>query len=338
VSTASDHQLSFSTTYDITHSDDTITVSFGPEWDTNSLTIDDIGLTSGSTTLALDTTASTDTWGVNIDSGAITFTAPTDGTGYITSGKAIKVTISNGVVINPDTVGSYPVSIRILTDDGSGGQNQEAGNIEVPIIDSDQVNITGFINTFIDFDIDTGTAPFVECAYNGCQSYAGGVNANNYTVDLGELTSSTVNKSQGAAVMHAAGTSGVINSIYFDLITNAYNGAVVTVTSQHGYLQGPDLNTIASVTDGDNITANSGTYGYTLPVAGSGNGTVNRNSACQDVTHYCGVATSPSTVFDTNSKPLDYGRLRMDLAAAAAYTNNPGSYQDTLTFIATATF
>jgi hypothetical protein len=197
------------------------------------------------------------------------------------------------------------------------------------------------VNTFIDFDIDTGTSDTVECAYNACQLYAGGPTAtSNYTVDLGELSSTYVNMSQGASVAHANGGNGAINSIYLDLITNAYNGAVVTVSSANGGLQGPVPNMINSVTDGGAIGINSGLYGFVLPVAGTGNGTVNRNSNCSasDFSQYCGLTILPKTVFDTSGKPLDYGRLRMDLAAAASYVNNPGSYQDTLTFIATATY
>jgi hypothetical protein len=75
-----------------------------------------------------------------------------------------------------------------------------------------------------------------------------------------------------------------------------------------------------------------------MPNAGTGNGTVNRRTACQDVSHYCKLTTTPVEVFNTNGSPLDNGRLRMDLAAAATYTNNPGTYTDTLTFIVTATY
>jgi hypothetical protein len=270
----------------------------------------------------------------------IVFTAPTDGSGYIAANSSILVGINNEALINPATPGSYPITLSMISDDGLGGQNREVGEITVPIVDSDQVNITSFINTFIDFDIDTGTTDTVSCAYNACQLYAGGPAASNYTVDLGELNSTYVNMSQGTAVAHADGQQGAINSIYLNLITNAYNGAVVTVSSANGGLQGPDTNMINSVTDGNPIGINSGLYGFVLPVAGTGNGTVNRNSNCSasDFSRYCGLTTLPKTVFDTANAPLDYGRLRMDLAAAASYVNNPGAYSDTLTFIATATY
>jgi hypothetical protein len=217
------------------------------------------------------------------------------------------------------------------------------GDVNIPIIDSDEVNITGYVTAFIHFDIDTNTDN-TDCNSSGagaCKVH-GGVTAgpgSNYTVDLGELTSAVVNMSQVSST-HLDGT-GIINSIYFDLTTNASGGAVVTVKSLNGGLQGPPGNLIASVTDGLDIPANSGKYGYTIPTSQitQKHGTVSGNSLCISSVTYCGpLSTGVKTVFDTNSLPVDSARVRMDLAAGAAYPNNPGLYTDTLTFIATATF
>jgi hypothetical protein len=95
-------------------------------------------------------------------------------------------------------------------------------------------------------------------------------------------------------------------------------------------------------TDAQDIPANSGVYGYTLPVASSQlHGTILPNANCDSTSRYCGAPTgtdAPKTVFTTSNLPVDTARVRMDLAAAANYTNNPGTYTDTLTFFATATF
>jgi hypothetical protein len=211
----------------------------------------------------------------------------------------------------------------------------------MPIVDSDQVDVTGFITAYLYFDIDTNTDNG-DCSYNLCKAHEGAlVSANNYTVDFGELTSTIVNKSR-ASTIHSDQRPGLINSIYFDISTNAASGAIVTVQSANGGLQGPGTSKIQSLgTDGSNITINSGLYGYNLPVlAERKSGVINRYSLCDALTgdEYCGATTTPKEIFNTNGLPLDTGRVRMDLAAAAAYTNNPGTYTDTLTFVATSTY
>lgn len=134
------------------------------------------------------------------------------------------------------------------------------------------------------------------------------------------------------------GNNGIINSIWFDLTTNAYNGAIVYVRSANAGLQGPATNLIQSVTTGNNILANDGTYGFQLSQAGTGNGTINRNVNCDTETEYCGPSLTNLEVFNTASKPIDDGRLRLDVAGAASYINNPGTYTDTLAFIAVPTY
>ena len=135
---------------------------------------------------------------------------------------------------------------------------------------------------------------------------------------------------------------GTINSIYLDLISNAWSGTIVYVTSANQGLQSSGAganNFIASVvTNGDTIVANSGKYGFTMPNNATGNGTINRNSSCAIGTAFCKLISAPTEVFNTNGSPLDNGRIRMDIAAAAAYINNPGTYTDTLTFVAVPTF
>ena len=63
------------------------------------------------------------------------------------------------------------------------------------------------------------------------------------------------------------------------------------------------------------------------------------NSNCDSTVKYCGALNSSwKDVFTTGGNPIDTARVRMDLAAGATYTDNPGIYTDTLTFIATTTF
>ncbi len=343
ISTPSNHNIRFGTTYNLTHTGDTIRISFGNGWDFTDLTISDLDLirASDSASLVLASDADVDTWGVNITiDNEIIFTAPTnsDSTESIAADSSIYLNIENESITNPDTVGSYMIEIFMITDDELGGENSEYGSVSVPIIDSDQVNVTGYVNTFISFDIDTGTSDDVNCAFDSCQKYDGAGSADNYTVDLGELNSTWVNKSQDTVFTHSDGGTGSINSIYMDLTSNAFGGVTVYISSANAGLQGPGTNMISSVSNGDNILPNDGKYGYTIPVEGTGNGDVSRYGNCVDLDHYCELTLDANPLFDTNGKPLDGGRVRLDIAAAASYTNNPGLYQDTLTFTATATY
>jgi uncharacterized delta-60 repeat protein len=340
----SDHTISFGTNFGlISGSTDTMTLEF-PDFDLSSLTIADIELTDNvGVTRTLAASAGVNTWGVTINTVAktIIFSVPTSGTGgYLPTGKIVimiglNVTGGSHQIINPISSGSFKETIT-LNNTAPG----EMGELEIPIIDSDTVDISGYVTAFIHFDIDTNTDN-TDCAYNVCKVH-GGVGAgvgDTYTVDFGELTSAIVNKSLTSA-QHSDGLTGYINSIYFDLTTNAPGGAVVSVKSLNSGLKGPGTNIISSVTDGNDIAANSGTYGYTIPTSEitKKHGEVFPNSMCDTIIKFCGATSTPKTVFDTNNLPVDSARVRMDLAAAAAYTNNPGLYEDTLTFVATATF
>ena len=358
----SDHTITFGTNNGLTASGHIMVIAFDPTttaFDLSTLTLSDINLTDnvGNDRL-IDNSSGVNTWGVEIDNvlDTITFFAPTSGTGYYPAASQIVIEIGTNAggtnqIVNPSTIGSYEETIYILNTD------MEGGTIQLPIIDSDRVDVTGYVTAYMHFDIDTGVGEVpgvdtaIDCNYNTCRLYENSQPAlANYTVDLGELTSAVVNKSNATSVAHSDGGNGTINSIYFDISTNAPSGAVVTVKSLNAGLQGPGTNKIPSIgvtvgadgvtrADGQDIPANSGVYGYNLPVTSSQlHGSIVTNSFCDSAVKFCGAALTPKTVFTTNNLPVDTARVRMDLAAAANYTNNPGLYTDTLTFVATATF
>jgi hypothetical protein len=313
-----------------------------PGFDLTGLLITDIRLTDNVGVIRnLASGAGVNTWGVviNIGAGTITFRVPTSGTGGYSGASMIFINIGINAggthqIKNPSSMGSITETI-VLNNTGSG----EMGSMVVPIVDSDQVNVTGFVSAYMYFDIDTNTDNS-DCAFSVCKAHSGAVgSAANYTVDLGELKSTYLNKSQNS-VTHSDGLPGIINSIYFDLTTNAISGAVIRVISANGGLQGPPTNLITSIADGQNILMNSGTYGFNLPVAGTAkHGSFVANSSCNTASTYCGAVTSGmKDVYTTGGHPIDAGRARMDIAAGASYVNNPGTYTDTLTFVATATF
>jgi uncharacterized delta-60 repeat protein len=344
VGTPSDHTIIFGTNYGMAVGTGyTMVVEF-PDFDLSSLAITDIELTDNvGVTRTLASSAGADTWGAVINTGAktITFTVPTSGTGGYAAATQIVIKIGLNAtgganqIVNPSSTGSFK-EIITLNNTSPG----EQGTVDIPIVDSDTIDVTGYVTAYIHFDIDTNTDNS-DCAFDVCPVH-GGIGAaegDNYTVDLGELTSALVNKSNSISVVHSDTINGKINSIYFDLTSNAPGGVVVSVKSLNSGLKGPGTNMINSVTDGLDIAANSGLYGYNLTTGTTQkHGTVFPNISCDTSVEFCGPSSTPKTVFDTNNLPVDSARVRMDLAAAAAYTNNPGVYTDTLTFVATGTF
>ncbi len=340
-----DHNIVIGTSYGLVSSGQTLQLEFDPlnqGFNLSTITLADVNLTDANgINRTLDTAAGVNTWGLTIDSvnDVLTFTTPTSGTGYYTVSDALYIQIGTNTggtnqIANPSTSATNKLVITI-----NNAAPGEYGEILLPIIDNDQVDVTAYINTFITFDIDTGITANVDCDFDECLSHEAGAVAGNYTVDLGELNSAWVNSSQSNTVRHSDGIEGLINSIYLDLTTNAWNGAVVIVNSLNGGLKDSGSNIISSVlVNGTTISANSGLYGFRLPLAGTGEGVINPNN-CVAADEYCIL---PSTIFEevfnTNQKPLDRGRIRMDIGAAASYVNNPGIYTDTLTFVAVAEF
>jgi hypothetical protein len=348
IGTGSDHTISFGSNYGLAvGSGHTMVLSF-PDFSLAGIVIDDIDLTDPSNVQrTLGPSPLSGVWGVVIGANTITFTVPSGGTGGYAAVSQIVIRIGTNAVsggtgthkiTNPSLVGSYFETIT-LNNTAPG----EEGTVSIPIVDSDLVDVTGYITAYMYFDIDTNTDNS-DCGYADCKVHGNplALPGSNYTVDLGELTSVNVNRS-GDSVKHSDGRQGVINSIYFDLSTNAPSGAVVSIKSANGGLKGPDPNLISSVASGNPIIMNDGKYGVRFPTTGAGwnetkHGTLVSNILCSNGINYCGPTTTATSIFDTNSLPVDAGRIRLDIGAAAAYTNNPGTYTDTLTFIATSTF
>ncbi|KXK26250.1 MAG: hypothetical protein TR69_WS6001001245 [candidate division WS6 bacterium OLB20] len=354
VSAASDHTLSFGNINNTDASGDTIVVYIDPDtqaFDLSSITVADIDLEDDGVDKTLAAAAGADTWGVSINTSldTITFTAPTSGTDYISAGSVLVVKIGSTAdsgsnqIVNPASVNSYELYIVITNSSGT-----ETGEVEVPIIDDDTVNVSGYIDTFITFDIDTSDVD-EDCDAAGgaspCDSHGGASDETGYVVDLGEMNTSSVNDS-GDSVVHADGLSGTINSIFFDLSTNADGGAVVTARSLNGFMSGPGSNQIPSVADGSEvqITAGSSLYGINsfgglVNSATTGSSTI--HSDCDGTSgndYYCDISTSASEIFNTSGNPIDSLRIQWEVAASPGSTNATGTYTDELTFIATATF
>jgi len=365
ISTASNHEITFGTTYNVNHIGDTITLGFSSDWDiVGDLAVGNLSLYdwTDARDIPLSSTASDNTWTVSFTTNPseIVFTAPQNAdvsSNVILAGKVIKVFINNNVLINPSSVDSYEISMRILTDDGVD-QYSESGSVSIPIVDSDTVNIDGYVLSNLLFDLDTGTGEIptwptgqdgevVDCDASGddaCLIYADGPGGGNYTVDLGILMMTEANKSGGSAT-HADGV-GTINSIYFDLSTNSASGVVLTYKSLYGELRGPGHNDNPSEdydipsTDGSNVVGGVKSYGIQLaydPVYKTiGPGVASVECGNSEET-YCVMEQTAEPLYIV-PVPIELARGKIDVAAAIDGTVVPGSYTDRVSFVATTIF
>jgi hypothetical protein len=271
------------------------------------------------------------------------------GTGQIT----VAITVD---LDNPATVGEYEFLVETydLGADGNfaGGDDvlEDNGYFSVPIVDDDTVNVTAYIDTYITFDIDTVTTDSDCDAAGGvtpCDTHGGATDNTGYVVSLGELATATVNDS-GDSVLHADSVTGAINSIWFDIETNAASGAAVTVVSLREALFMDGSNSIPDVATGSEqqITAGSNLYGINVPSTATNSATVGSIIVHDDCDadsgndYYCDVSDggTPIQIFTTNSLPIQAGRVQWEVAASPSITTSVGTYTDELTFVATATF
>ena len=276
-----------------------------------------------------------------------------------TPSNPVVLTIASAHMKNPVTAGGYTIAMGNVTGDPT--------LIQVGIVDSDTVNVNGYINTRLTFDLDTGTDyATAQCNASGtlpdaCAIYAGGEAGTNYTVDLGNLTMGVLNES-GLSRLHSTGDTETINYIFFDISTNAASGAIITMKSigtNPGHLDGPgsDAQDIPSVNDGDYLidmieTVTAG-YGYSWDdvdggggyntginwtALGGGETDVWSNGNCDDYDGaYCAIPTTATPIFESYSS-IEDGRGAIKIGATVDVNNIPGTYRDTLQLVATSTF
>jgi hypothetical protein len=256
-------------------------------------------------------------------------------------------------------VDTYSLEV-VHTDGSNNGLNATAtntinsGSFSVPIMDDDTVEVTGFIQDLISFDIDTtsdtSAATGTDCDATGgtspCDGHSnpvvgGSFDSAGYTVSLGNLITTDYNES-GDTVVHEDGNLGQINTIGMDLTASVSGGASVSLLSQNGAL----VDTISGNQISSVITSNATDLG-----AAAGYGIQYRDSQASigsvnvapgyDVggTIFGGLSGStPFELFTTNSSQIENGRVLFDLAARANAGIAEGTYTDSITFTATANF
>lgn len=337
-STSADHTIEFDTSSGVAEGE-TITLNFESDFDLASIVEDDVDVADDAAdlTTAADCTGAEEA-GVSVAGQVLTIEICSGDGGAIAGGSTVEIEIGSHAaasgsgsnqILNTSTTGSKDITI--------GGTMSDSGIISVPIVDSDQVTVNAEVGTTMTFDLDAH-----ETGATACDNSSD--NSSPYTVDLGTLTSGSVNSSG----------DGTINSICVENITTtATGGAVVQIASANDGLDSTSTpaDTIDNAGAGD---LSSGTEGYgacvessnqtsgTLNIDSDWDGSAGGGSGCDSTTHGVGdflASNAFDTILDTNTSPISggYGEVLVK-AAISATTEAHDDYTDTLTFRATGTF
>jgi len=343
-----------------------VMVHFPSEFEGTDLGVDDVSIAqvdSGAcSSWTENVTSDVDGYNVSFECD----TPAANGDGYIT------IYVTNDLD-NPAVSATYEITVRTYdlgadTDFGGGDDVLvDYGSLEVPIVDDDTVNVEGFIDTFIAFDIDTSSTD-EDCdsvGMNACDSHSTAGDGAGYVVNLGMLNTASVSDS-GDTTSFSDGSSGVINYIWFDASTNASRGMAITLISNTGQndLDGPQTNNISALEEVNGnfeirsvpsssstvISAGSGLYGFAFASDDGGLNTVTSGDVATIYPPYdqfspgsFGYIPSslgggdPSPVLNAFG-PLNQARVQYEIAASPDSLDGTGVYTDSLTFVATGIF
>lgn len=336
ITTDSDHEIKFKTPTGVDALTDTITITFAAGFDlaTNNVAFGDMdleedvacdGAYENSKTLAAAPAA--DVWGAAVSGQVVTLTAPTNAAaGEIAANACVLVEIGdvatggagNNQIINPGSAGSYEIGIA--------GVFGDLGEVDVPIVDDDQVTISGTVDSYIDFDLDTPAG----------SGGSHGETAAPYAVNLQELSFSSLTNED---------TSNV-TEIYIDLNSNADDGTKIYIKSLYGATglsSAHSGDNIASATQVNVVNSVDGNYGVAaIEEAGATEGTlvpVSPFNVYGTANSVGALTTSFQEIFNTNSVPIVDGDGEVAVRAVAGRsTSAADDYTDTLTFRATGAF
>jgi hypothetical protein len=231
------------------------------------------------------------------------------GTAATNGGTGSASTITNGLLDDDDTI-------------AIAGAFGDSGTITVDIVDDDQVSITASVNQTIFFDLDTGIASSTE-------------NGTPYTVPLGTLSAATVTHSDASTM----------NMIIAEGGTNASGGMNVSVRNVNGANGLASTAVPADKIPSATATMAAGTANYGLCVASAGilefarSSTYNTTCALASGTNGVVGLTTTATDILTSSAPVAAGHAEIVVnAAISGATPAHTDYNDTLTFIAAASF
>jgi hypothetical protein len=353
ISTNSDHTVVFTLsgtdTFDQSTTTDTIRVDFphssaftqSGTWVTGDFTFNDgtartvNAVAQGPGTIDVSCTDGTNNVGVAIDTTNHIFTVKPCGASFVASGATATITFAilgagtDGLLTNPSLAGNYFINLAMCDETAScttSFTTTDSKTVAVGIADDDQVSLTATVDPTITLDIDTATTDT-------------GSNAP-YVVAFGTITTTD---------SRVSGPTDNVNFVWLDLATNGTGGLTVTIKNKNGAnglvsdsVSADEIDsTDGAIADGTerygfcvaNVTQTGGTLQKAAPY---NTGTCADDSETNDVQ---GLTTAGETIVNSNGDTLTGGRARIVAnASISGLTEAHADYNDTVTFLATATF
>jgi hypothetical protein len=281
------------------------------------LDFNDLDLTDDGTEQTLAAVNGAAQWGVATTTTSITLTAPSGATTSSSSVMVLEIgtNATSGAtgdtqIANPDTVGSYEITI-------GGGTFQDNGSVMVAIIDN--VVVSAQVNTTFDFSVSAVDSGF---SVNGTSTSA---TSTATTIPFGTLS------------------AGVIRTLAQDLsvTTNASNGFAITVYQDtnllsstgadiDGFIDGAYTDTPSAWTDPGTNVADEDTWGHW--------GLTSDDSDLFGSNLWVSPSTTPRTVW-SHTSVVSASTTRVGYQADISALQEAGDdYTATLTYIATPTF
>ena len=314
-SSLSDHTIQFVTPTGISAAQ-SISITFPSTYATGTFAIANFDLAtstsatcSGFTDAAIQSGAASGlTWGVSQATATIYITS---GTATIPANRCVQIEIGSNAtssgtgvsqITNPTSAGVYSISLIAGADSGS---------INVTILDSDQVAVTGTVTQSLTFTISTTTIYFGNLSSLAVK-YASSTNASGDTTET---------------VAHTLAVS-----------TNASAGFTLTVRGQTLTSQQNSANTISAIgATAASSTAASEQFAIRATEAGGTNVTVDPTFSAATSYGYDATATT-SAIFATATGPTLTSTLSLRYIANISAITEAGTYAATLNYVATANF
>ena len=304
VSTASNHNITFTTPTGIT-SGQTVSVTFPGTFVVHtSLTFTDLDISDDGTPLTLAAAPSGATWGaVRTSATVITFT---NGTTAVAAGSVVNIKI--GTNATNQTTGVFNVTNGSATGQNViaiGGTMADSGSINIVLVTDDTVAISATVAQSITFAISSNTIAF------GTLDSAAARYANTTTGSAADTTAHTL----------AVGT-------------NAPSGYTITV---FGQTLTSGANTITAI-GATPVTSSVGTeqFGIYATKAGGINGVIAAPYATASSFGY--NATSTAATFASGSSSTATETYSLHYLANIASNTEAGSYTTNINYVATANF
>lgn len=314
ISTASSHQMKFTTAAAIQTAADTITITFPSDFNFTSKTIATVTFTHGATTGAESTetlagVSSVTAWGA-VFSGTsnriFTLTAPTDGIGAaaVAASDKLIITYDNTNSLNASATTGQIVTIAVA------GSSTESGSFAISLVTDDQVVVSTTIDPYITFTLGQTTISLTK---------SGGGNPSYTSTGYNQGTANTL------AVMTNAATGYTIS----------YNGATLTSAT------GPTIDAMATKTTsatnteqfGINLKLNTIPSTGADPSGGTGAPTSDYNTA----NNYRFIAGATTALASAGAASVT-STFTVTYIANVTQTTEAGAYSTTITYIATGNF